>query len=79
MFDWTCCEFILWRTCTDRLREAKQNRLARHARAGVGSAAGGAAAGLRRRFSWAGDVAVQILLNSCDGRLTVEAAPWLHG
>ena len=31
MFDWACCEFIMWQTYTDRLREAEKNRLAQQA------------------------------------------------
>jgi hypothetical protein len=79
MFDREFNERIRWQTYRDRLREAEKNRLARQARAGVGSAAGGAAAGLRRRFFRAGEVAVPVRLNQCDGGLAVEGAPWLHG
>jgi hypothetical protein len=79
MFDWGFCETIMWQTYKDWLRKTEKNRLARQARAGVGSTTGGAAAGLRRRFFRAGGAGVPVRLNQYDGGLAVEGAPWLHG
>jgi hypothetical protein len=34
MFDWGYCEFNMWQTYSDRLRQAEKNRLVRQARLG---------------------------------------------
>lgn len=34
MLDWACCEFTMWQTYANRLREAEKNRLAKQARTG---------------------------------------------
>ena len=54
MLDREFYERMVWQTYRDRLREGEKNRHAWQARDGVGSAAGRAAAGLRRRLFRAG-------------------------
>jgi hypothetical protein len=76
MLDWACCQSIMGQIYRDRLREAEKNWLARQGRAGVGSTAGGAANGLRRRFFRGGGSGS---MNSWDSGLAVEGAPWPLG